>query len=370
MILGLFTQLLTAGGIERVGRHTAVVLADLARARGEAYRVLSLNDPPGDHHVRVGSLDARVTGFGRSKRRFVQSALALARRATIAYFGHPRLAQVALLLRILSPRLRYWVHIHGVEAWDPLPGPTRAALRFATGIVSISRYTADRASEIQQVTRDKINLVPNALDPDMLTRPGALVGRPAFLPQHAKVLLTVARLAANERYKGVDTVVLAIPAVLRAVPDAVYVIIGDGDDRGRLERLAAEMKVVPNVLFVGHCSEEELIGAYRHCDVFVMPSRGEGFGVVFLEAMTFGKPVVAGAHGGAPEVVAEGETGFLVDGDAAPDVADRVVRLLTDEGLRARMGDAGRRRVETHFTFEHFRQRIAALLTDIPGARR
>lgn len=362
MILGLFTQLLTAGGIERVGRHTAVVLAALARETGIPYRVLSLNDPSGRHEVRVGDMSAEIQGFARNKRRFVIAAVMASTRASVAYFGHVKLAMTGVVMKLIHPRMALWIHIHGVEVWEPLPMVARRALRMATGIVSISRFTADRAAEIQGFAAGKIEIVPNALDPEMIEQT-ANDRRPDCFPQGRKILLTVARLSASERYKGVDTVIRAMPAIALARPDVAYVIIGDGGDRPRLERLVHETGVDSHVHFVGHIPEPDLVSAYRHCDIFVMPSRGEGFGVVFLEAMTFEKPVIAGDHGGAPEVVEDGVTGYLVSHADAAATADRVIRLLKDEVLNRRMGLAGRKRVEDHFTFEHFRRRISRILS-------
>ncbi len=362
MILGLFTQLLTAGGIERVGRHTAVVLAAHAREVGTQYRILSLNDPTGRHEVRVGDMSAQIEGFARSKRRFVLAALMASRRASVAYFGHVKLAMTGVLMKFIHPRMAMWIHIHGVEVWGPLPMIARRALRMATGIVSISRFTADRAAEIQGFAGDKIEIVPNALDPEMIEQ-SANERRPNCFPEGRTILLTVARLSAMEQYKGVDTVIRAMPAIATARPDVAYVIIGDGGDKPRLASLVQEANIASYVNFVGHIPEEDLIRAYRHCNIFVMPSRGEGFGVVFLEAMTFGKPVIAGDHGGAPEVVQDGVTGYLVDHADVAATADRVIRLLTDEELNHRMGLAGRRRVEDHFTFEHFRRRISGILS-------
>lgn len=362
MILGLFTQLLTEGGIERVGRHTAVVLTAVAREGGVPCRILSLNDARGMHTVRVNDLSAQVEGFARSKIRFITAAVTAAPRATLAYFGHARLAMVGVLMKAARPKLRMWVHLHGVEVWEPLPAMARRALRMATGLVSISKYSADKAADVQGVSREKMVIVPNALDPEMLERRNGDGSPPRCFPPTGKTLLTVARLSAAERYKGVDTVIRALPQVVRAHADVTYVVIGDGGDRPRLARIAEESNVAASVLFAGHIPEDELIRAYQHCDVFVMPSSGEGFGVVFLEAMTFEKPVVAGNHGGAPEVVEEGVTGYLVGHDDISKTADRIVQLLDDESLSRRMGIAGRKRVEDNFSFSHFRLRLGALL--------
>ena len=140
-------------------------------------------------------------------------------------------------------------------------------------------------------------------------------------------------------------------------------IVGDGDYRPYLQELADEMGVSDQVLFVGEKSDDDLKAYYRNADVFAMPSRQEGFGIVFLEAMAFGKPVIGGNHGGTPEVVIDRETGFLVDYGDVDAVASCIIRLLSDQELCTRMGEAGQRRVEENYTFEHFRMRLTRLLT-------
>ncbi|MBI4507924.1 MAG: glycosyltransferase family 4 protein, partial [Chloroflexi bacterium] len=141
--------------------------------------------------------------------------------------------------------------------------------------------------------------------------------------------------------------------------------VGDGDDRPELERLAEESGVAQRVVFAGTKVGEELATYYRACDVFVMPSIKEGFGIVFLEAMAFGKPVVGGNHGGTPEAVQDGVTGFLVQYGDESALADRLSLLLRDAELRARMGEAGRRHVAAQYTFGHFSERLTGVLAEI-----
>jgi glycosyltransferase involved in cell wall biosynthesis len=148
----------------------------------------------------------------------------------------------------------------------------------------------------------------------------------------------------------------------------VFVIAGDGDDRSRLEELAEERGLADRVIFKGAVSDEELIDLYKGCDVFLMPSRQEGFGIVFLEAMAFKKPVIGGNHGGTPEVVLHKETGFLVEHGDVDDLARRIATLLDDPELCQRMGEAGRRRVEENYTFESLRRSLIGLFTRLQAS--
>jgi glycosyltransferase involved in cell wall biosynthesis len=129
--------------------------------------------------------------------------------------------------------------------------------------------------------------------------------------------LTVGRWDSTERYKGADTLLAALPQVLKTAPDASLVLVGDGDDRPRLEHLARDLGVSEHARFLHGLTPEQLFTCYKNCEVFALPSHGEGFGFVFLEAMACAKPVIGGAHGGIPDIVEDGVRGLLVPhGDA------------------------------------------------------
>jgi glycosyltransferase involved in cell wall biosynthesis len=361
IVLGLFTELMTSGGIQRTALHAAAALVDLARREERPVRFLSLNDPVGRHELRVAGEVVPLLGFGGVKARFALATVATVRHIGFAYIGHPNLAPLGIVAKLLRPRAWYCVATYGIEVWEPLPAFRRLGLKWARVVTSVSEFTAKRLVTAQGLAGRPVVIVPPGLDP-ILSGNGPRRSLPLLPP--GRMLLTVARLTASDSYKGVGHVIQALPAVLSAVPDAYYVVVGDGDDRGRLERLAVDARVRDHVLFVGTKADEELAGYYQACDAFVMPSRSEGFGIVFLEAMSHGKPVVAANSGATPELVEDGVTGLLVEYGVVQTLASSLTRLLTDRECRQRMGEAGRRRVEAQFTFKHFRTRLETLLTD------
>ena len=359
MILGVFTELLAPGGIQRIGRHFSAALAALAKENGWSYRILSLNDPPGWHEVCVGTHTFSFQGFGHERRRFSLAVLRASPRVQKALLGHVNLAPIGLFLRLLKPRASFWVVAYGIDVWSPLPLVYQLGMRLARQVTVLSHFTADRVTKAQGVDSKRVVVLPPALDPDFLAEKEPL---PKKFPPAGHILLTVSRLAASEGYKGVDMVIQALPKLLKVVPDAYYIVIGDGDDRQRLEKLAKDLGVDRQVYFAGIKEAEELRNYYQSCDVFVMPSKGEGFGVVFLEAMAFGKPVIGGNHGGTPDVIVDGETGFLVEYGDVDSLVERLISLLRDADLRQKMGQAARQRVMENYTFEHFQQRLKQLL--------
>jgi phosphatidyl-myo-inositol dimannoside synthase len=365
MWVGIFPALSETGGIQQVGRHIGAVLAKRARERTFPCELLGFNDPRGPRSFRVGRQDHGFTGFGRSRISLFLFLFRRLRHIDILYLGHVNLAPIGLLLSLVRPRLKYWVVAHGMEVWEPLPFLRRWGLQHADRVISVSADTARAVVRDQRVSSQKVCVLFPALDPDFAqdscgdaSLPGLPLGR---------MLLTVGRLISSEPGKGIDSVIQALPEVLKAVPDAFYVIVGEGDLQPQLNEMARANSVRDRVIFAGAPQLEQLKRYYSRADIFVMPSRQEGFGIVFVEAMVFGKPVIAGNCGGAPEIVQDGATGFLVNPDDLEALTARMVQLLRDEALRIRMGTAGRQRVEENFTFAHFEREFTKIL-DAPSS--
>lgn len=298
MWIGLFPELSEVGGIQQVSRHAGGVLLKMARERNLPCQLLGFNDARGLGSFRVGLEEYSFRGFGRDKLALVSFLLRAVPQLEVLYIGHVNLAPLGLLLRLVRPRIKYWVVAHGIEVWQPLPILRRFALRQAWGVLSVSAYTANQMIGSQKLNPQKVFLLPPALDPSFMQA----VCQENTLPQSGRMLLTVGRLISAEPGKGVDSVIQVLPEVLKDVPDLFYVIIGGGDLQARLEELGRESPARGRILFVGKLTLEQLKHYYSRSDIFVMPSRQEGFGLVFLEAMSLGKPVIAGDRGGAPEI--------------------------------------------------------------------
>lgn len=294
------------------------------------------------------------------RRQFILRAVrALRTRPDLILVGHPNFGPLGWGLGLLS-RAKVVNFIYGVDAWEPLSAARRRTLCAGERIISISRFTAARSSQVNGIPMEKVRILHNCLDPNFQGRAAAIP------PDNAPLsLLTVARMSLQEQYKGHDVVIKALPELLKRFPDLVYNVVGEGDGRPLLEALCKEQGVERAVRFHGAVSEEQLIAAYQQASVFVMPSRFEGFGFVFLEAMTYGKPVVCGNADASVEVVSDGETGFTVDPTSVEAVANATTQLLEDPELRARMGEAATRRVEDKFGFPHFKEQLLSFLGEV-----
>ncbi|MFJ5706876.1 glycosyltransferase family 4 protein [Streptomyces sp. NPDC093105] len=261
---------------------------------------------------------------------------------------------------------------HGHEAgWAQLPAARQLLRRIGEGtdtLTYLGEYTRSRiASALTPAAAGRMVQLPPGVD-EKTFHPGSggdevrarlgLTDRP--------VVVCVSRLVPR---KGQDTLIRALPRILRKAPDAVLLVVGGGPYEKDLRRLAAETGVAGSVRFTGAVPWSELPAHYGAGDVFAMPCRTrrggldvEGLGIVYLEASATGLPVVAGDSGGAPDAVLDGETGWVVRGESAEDTADRVTTLLLDPGLRARMGERGRAWVEEKWRWDLLAEQLRELL--------
>lgn len=279
-------------------------------------------------------------------------------RADWMLFTHLNLARLQPL--VPAPvRRPYGVMLHDVEAWDEqLPADRVRAMSLARLRLANSGYTAARVMRAHPAAGEVL-ACPLALLPDT---PEGGVDTPMLGTVGDRGVLLTGRMSASERYKGHDELIEAWPAVLARVPDARLVFVGLGDDTTRLQDKATRLGVADAVLFAGFVNDATLSALYARCALFAMPSRREGFGLVYLEAMRAGVPCIASRADAAGDTVVDSETGVLVDGQDPRDIAHAILGFLTNETRRRTFGEAGRRRFERLFTFERFADRFLPIL--------
>lgn len=282
------------------------------------------------------SLPEGVTHLSRSagsKFRFVATAM----RAAVArppvdwvICGHINLLPVASAAASISGA-RILLIVYGMEVWEPKGRLIRFLLSRVFSVISISAVTIERFESWAALGAERMHLLPNAVDLSRYT-PGekseALISRWSL--EGRRVLLTVGRMDAAEQAKGFDEIIDVLPRLVSEIPSLVYIAVGDGSDRARLEAKVTSLGVRDHCVFPGYVSESEKLDYYRSADLFAMPSRLEGFGYVFLEALATGLPVIASKIDGSREAVRDGAWGILVD-PRTPEELTSAIRLGLSE---------------------------------------
>ena len=263
-------------------------------------------------------------------------------------------------MKRFAPRSKIIVLAHGIDVWEPLSARRHAALLAADLLMAPSFYTAQKLTEVQSVPPQKIRKLPWPLNEEVLRMSESPADLP--LPQNfprSPVILTVGRWAASERYKGADDLIHAVAKLRPAFPGLNLVAVGGGDDVPRLKKIASDLNVAAAVHFLEGISRRELAACYARADIFALPSTGEGFGFVFLEAMAFGKPLVGAQAGGATDLIEDGVNGLLVPPHDQAALAQAIERLLRDDSLRATLGQKGAKIVSQKYRFEVFKRVLA-----------
>ncbi len=278
-------------------------------------------------------LKSKSAPVGRLKLLSALLSCLILRRPKKVFCGHIKLA-VAVSLFCTYLKIPYTIMTYGKEVWKPLSNRQKQALEKADKIWTISRYSRDRLCEANGIDPKAVEILPCIVDGDRFF-PGPkspdLIQK--YDLENSRVIMTVARLWSGDIYKGVDVTIRALPRILSIAPDVKYLVIGRGDDAPRLAALAKELGVAEKVIFAGFVPTEDLAEHYRLADAYVMPSQ-EGFGIVYLEAMACGVPVLSGDADGSADPLQDGRVGWRVPHRDPEAVAGAVVEMLAKQDQR------------------------------------
>lgn len=350
--------LFATGGIERYGRYQATALRQIL---GDSrVRVSSLHGPTEGGFDPNFSVDFVGGGLSpAAKARYTASALVHARRGTLHWTGHLHFAALALLAAARA-RAPFVVNIYGLEVWSSPPRSAVLALRRAF-VVSDCHATLDEAVSRGMVDPAKATVIWDPVDTELF-RPGepdrALADKYGLALDGRFRAMFLGRLAPGAKHKNPDGLIRAF-ARATLPPTAELLIAGDGARRGELEALARSLGVAERVRFVGRVPDEELPAFYRFATVFALVSQryhggGEGIPMTPLEAAASGVPILVGTEDGSREAPIDGQTGFILPSRDEEALARALERFSADRLLARRFGEAGRARIESHFSFGRF----------------
>lgn len=361
------------GGIATMAKAAVEIIARYARAHPALGRmeIVTLHGARSAAAARHGlgsaAGDLEVRGCGGERLTMVRRVAPMMRGGcSLVICEHVNLMP---LVAAFAPRgLPCLCWIYSLEVWNGLSLVRRRALRRADRLLVLAEASRRRTQELLPELKSLSVCYPGVSAP--------LRAVEKRQPDSGTIL-TVGRIVQAELYKGQDALIAAMPQVVRALPDARLVIVGEGDGKSGLMHMARELGIDGAVHFTGELSPAELDRCYRDAALFAMPARLEGFGLVYAEAMAYGLPVLAGDCDTSPEIVEHGRTGWLVAPHDTHALAQRIIEMLSRPELARAMGAAGRRRYERLFTPRAFEQRLWRELDSLagngpttPGARR
>jgi len=322
------------GGIQNFNKSFIKALSDIRTNNNLDIYCISLHDSLPDNKYTGGINFIRCDGW---KVKFLIHSLLKSYNADKVIIGHINLAPILLLIKILL--FRYLILIvHGIEVWNRLSYIKKLSLKKTDKILSVSEFTKNKILENNYLDSRKIAIFPNTIDPFFDIPPN--FEKPEFLKsklnirENDKVLLTVSRLSSSEMYKGYDKVIEILPDVIKRIPNIKYLIVGKGDseETERINGLINDLKLNNHVFLIGYVPNDQLVDYYLLCDLFILPSKGEGFGIVLLEAMICGKNIITGNVDASKELVENTGYGILVDPESNEDIKEVIIEYFENNG--------------------------------------
>ncbi|MES2455204.1 MAG: glycosyltransferase family 4 protein [Bacteroidota bacterium] len=302
----------STGGIQKVCRTIAKVVNDLPNRNNQ---VLSLFDNLPDSNYTT---PVKFRGFNGKRLRFTMRSILAGRKTSTVIISHVHLVAISVLIKLLNTQSRIIMIAHGTEVWRSLPVWKKWFIRKYMTVWTVSDYTKNRLHNLHRITRN-VKTIHNSLDPffeipSSFQKPGYLLKKYNLNPDQP-VLLTICRQNKHEHDKGYNEVIKTIPRLLEDFPNLRYLLCGAIDDveKGRIMRIVIKNKLQQYISLTGFIDQRELTDHYLLADSFILPSKKEGFGLVFIEAAACGCQIISGNADGSAEALLQGKLGTMVN---------------------------------------------------------
>lgn len=326
------------GGIEKVNRIAGKALYEIDIAAGkDDTKIYSLYDTNKDAAGNKYFAEHIFEGFGKRKAAFICKSILAGVKTDVVVLSHINLLPAGFFIKIFSPATKLVLLAHGIEVWKTFPAWKKYLLNKCDLILPVSEFTKDTMVKLTAIPEEKFRIVNNCLDP-FLPEPVReeknknILARYGFSDSHI-ILMTLTRLSATEKHKGYDTVLYALQKLVKINPAIRYLLAGKYDalEKQRVDKLISELGLNEFVVLAGFIADEEIGAYYNLADMYIMPSKKEGFGIVFIEALYYGKPVIAGNKDGSVDALCNGLFGLLVDPDNQQGITDAIQKVIENK---------------------------------------
>ena len=324
------------GGIEKVSKVAGKALYDICQESKNELTVCSMYDDQNAADEKY--FPERIfTGFGIRRLRFTWQCILKGLQNDTVILSHANLLPVGYFIKLFAPKTRLILIAHGIEAWEAFTGIKKRMLFKCDKILSVSKFTKEVLVRLNGFPQENIEVLNNCLDPflekPVIKEKDSLLLEKYHLSKDDTVLMTLTRLAARERYKGYDVVIRSLQNLRIANPNLKYLVVGkyDAREKARLDKMIAKAGLQKHVIFAGFVPDDQLADHFNLADIYIMPSEKEGFGIVFIEAMYYNKPVIAGNKDGSTDALLDGQLGLLVNPESLEEVSGAITRMMDNK---------------------------------------
>jgi len=303
-------------------------------------------------------------GYGVNRLKFFYDMVRRGSSFDRIILSHINLLPIGWFIKKLFPKKRIILLAHGIEVWDHFKTRKRKMLQQCDIILAVSSFTRMRVIEVHGFPKENCTILNNCLDPflhrHMLPKKDKNLMEKYDFKQNDLILLTITRLSSKERYKGYDKVIEALSVIKEKYPEVKYLIAGrfDRQEKAYVDQLIKKLEMKSMVVIPGFIPDEELEAHFEMSDLYVMPSRKEGFGIVFIEAMYYGLPVIAGNADGSTDALLFGELGKLVNPLDLGEIAEAIVGIIENKPAFT----PSQKLLNDHFSYEVYKEKLAQAL--------
>ncbi len=324
----------TTGGIQKMTRTLAHACYNIAQRNNGDCKLWSLYDD--DPELMIQYLLAKnFKGFKHNRLLFLYKSITTAFDHDVVILTHINLTVIGLLIKFINPKCKIWLITHGVEVWRPLSFFKKYLLTHCDKVLCVSNYTKQEIVRWHNINPALCYVLNNAIDPFLklpttFIKPRDLLNK-YQLSTDTPILFTLTRLASTEQYKGYEQVIKVIKNLKNTFPGIKYMLAGQSDpaEEIRIKELIAIHQVEKQVILTGFIEEAKLADYFLLADLFVLPSKKEGFGLVFIEALACGLPVICGNADGSVDAIRSGELGKAINVDNPVELEKAITECLT-----------------------------------------
>lgn len=324
------------GGIEKVCRIKSKALYEYALNNNATLKVMSMHDATEDAVDNIYFPAEYFIGYGVAKAKFINDAVREGIKSKIVILSHFNLLLAAWLIKKLSPKTKVILIAHGIEVWDKLNMRQTKMMHSCDRIISVSSFTKNKIMQLHNLPEVKCEVLNNCIDP-FLAKPDVKVKSEILkkrynIAKEDTVLLMLTRLSLKDRYKGYAFVLKALCEIIKTKKNIKLILAGSYEAAEKLyiENLIKEYNINKNVVITGFIAEEELPDHFSLSDIYVMPSIKEGFGIVFVEAMYYGVPVIAANTDGSTDALLQGKLGLLTNPESDNEIIIAINKMLNN----------------------------------------